>query len=254
MKLISWNVNGIRAVIRKELFFPFVNEQKPDILCLQETKAHPEQVDIGLTEYPHHYWNSAEKKGYSGVAVFSKIEPKRVDYGMGIQKHDTEGRILTLEFENYILVNVYAPNSKQQLERLDYRAKEWDRDFLSYLKVLELNKPVVVCGDLNVAHEDIDLARPDDNHNSAGFTNEEREGFRNYIKAGFVDTFRELESLGGHYTWWSNFNKARERNIGWRIDYVLISKSLRKYLAKAFILPEVMGSDHCPVGVEVLRV
>jgi len=251
MKIISWNVNGIRAVIRKQNFFGFISEQNPDILCIQETKAHPDQVDIQLIEYPHHFWNAAEKKGYSGVAVFSKIEPKSVLYDLGIEKHDQEGRVLTLEFEKFYLVNVYTPNSKRGLERLEYRQKEWDKDFLKFVKKLEKKKPVVFCGDLNVAHKEIDLARPKDNKRNAGFTDEEREGFNNIIKAGYIDSFREFEKGEGHYTWWSNFNKARDRNIGWRIDYFCVSWKLQKNLKKAFILPEVMGSDHCPVGVEI---
>jgi len=251
MKIISWNVNGIRAVIRKKNFFEFVSEQEPDIVCIQETKAHPDQVDMQLAEYPHHFWNAAEKKGYSGVAVFSKHEPKSVLYDIGIEKHDQEGRVLTLEFETFYLVTVYTPNSKRGLERLEYRQKEWDKDFLKFIKKLEKKKPVMFCGDLNVAHKEIDLARPKDNKRNAGFTEEDRDGIDNIIKAGYIDSFREFEKGEGHYTWWSNFNKARDRNIGWRIDYFCVSSKLRKNLKKAFILPKVMGSDHCPVGVEM---
>lgn len=248
--LHSWNVNGIRAAVKKG-FFEYVDKYQPDILCIQETKAHPDQVDDMLEEYEHHYWNSAEKKGYSGVAVFSKIQPKRVDYGMGIEKHDKEGRLLTLEFEKFYVVTVYVPNSKRGLLRLDYRHNEWDRDFLKYLKSLEKKKPVVFCGDLNVAHKEIDLANPKSNKKNAGFTNEERQGFDNIVKAGFIDTFREFNQEPHQYTWWTYMFNARAKNVGWRIDYFCISKSLKENLKDAYILPEIMGSDHCPVGIDL---
>ena len=250
MKLISWNVNGIRAVIKKG-FYDFVETYNPDILCIQETKAHPEQVDLTLTDYPYQYWNSAEKKGYSGTAIFSKVEPLSIDYDMGIKKHDLEGRVITAEFKDYFLVTVYTPNSKRELLRLDYRQKEWDVDFLKYLKKLEKKKPVIFCGDLNVAHKEIDLKNPKTNHRNAGFTDEERMGFDNYINAGFIDTFREFEKGEGYYTWWSYMFQARARNIGWRIDYFCISKTLRSILKNGYILKDVMGSDHAPVVMEI---
>lgn len=250
LKLISWNVNGIRAVISKG-FVNFVEKENPDVLCVQETKAHPDQVDMYLKDYEHHFWNSAEKKGYSGTAIFSKIQPKSVNYGMGIEKHDKEGRIITLEFEKFYLITVYVPNSGRGLVRLSYR-KGWDKDFLKYLKNLEKTKPVIVCGDLNVAHTDIDLANPKNNYNkTSGYTQIEIDGFKNFLNAGFIDTFREFVKEGEHYTYWGYWNNLRKRNIGWRIDYFLISPSLKKNLQKAFILPNIMGSDHCPVGVEV---
>tara|TARA_B100001029_G_C14956605_1_gene391947 strand:- start:17 stop:775 length:759 start_codon:yes stop_codon:yes gene_type:complete len=250
MKLISWNVNGIRAVIKKG-FYDFVDTYKPDILCIQETKAHPEQVDLKLLDYPYQYWNSAEKKGYSGTAIFSKIEPLAIKYGLGIKKHDLEGRVITAEFNDYFLVTVYTPNSKRELLRLKYRQKEWDVDFLKYLKKLENNKPVVFCGDLNVAHKEIDLKNPKTNHRNAGFTDEERIGFDNYINAGFIDTFREFEKGEGYYTWWSYMFQARSRNVGWRIDYFCISKVLSSILKNAYILKDVMGSDHAPIVMEI---
>lgn len=197
------------------------------------------------------YWNHAKKAGYAGTAVFTRNLPLRVTYGMGILKHDDEGRLITLEFQDFFLVNVYVPNSRRDLSRLPYREKEWDVDFLSYLKKLEKKKPVVFCGDLNVAHKEIDLTHPKANVKNHGFTPEERAGFDNMIKAGFLDTFREFEKDGGHYTWWRPFHDCRQRNIGWRIDYFCVSKSLRPRLKKAFILKDVMGSDHCPVGIEL---
>lgn len=247
MKLISWNVNGIRAVLGKG-FLDYVNAEDPDILCLQETRAHPDQVDMSLKQYPHHFWNSAEKKGYSGTAIFSKTEPLGVFYEMGKKDHTGEGRIITVEYKEYYLVNVYTPNAQQGLARLDYRM-EWDRDFLLFLKNLEKNKPVVFCGDLNVAHKEIDLKNPKVNRNNAGFTDQEREGFSNYVNYGFIDTFREFNQEPGQYTWWSYRFNARKKNIGWRIDYFCISASLRPSLQDAFIRPEVLGSDHCPVGI-----
>lgn len=248
MKLISWNVNGIRSSL-KTGFTDFVRDCQPDILCLQETKAGAEKIDIGLPEYAP-YWNNAKKLGYSGTAILSKVKPLSVQKGIGVAKHDDEGRVLTAEFADFHLVNVYVPNSKRELERLPYRTKEWDVDFLKYLRNLEAHKPVVFCGDLNVAHQEIDLTHPKTNHKSHGFTPEERAGFNEIVNAGFVDTFREFHKEGGHYTWWSPFNNCRARNVGWRIDYVCISPSLRPRLSEAFILKDVMGSDHCPVGVK----
>ena len=250
MKIISWNVNGIRAVIKKG-FYEFLNEYKPDIICIQETKAHKDQVNIELEHYPYQYWNSAQKKGYSGVAIFSKVEPLKVEKNMNIKKHDLEGRVITLEFSQYYLVTVYTPNSKRDLSRLDYRYNEWDKDFLKFLKKLEEKKPVIFCGDLNVAHTEIDLKNPKTNHKNAGFTKEEREGFTNYINNGFIDAFREFTKEGGHYTWWSYMFQARNRDIGWRIDYFCISKILRKILINSTILKTVLGSDHCPIMIEI---
>ncbi len=249
MKLISWNVNGIRAVIKKG-FYDFVAECDPDILCLQETKAQPDQVELELPQYSGH-WNSAVKKGYSGVLILTKVEPLAVIKGMGIEKHDQEGRVITAEFNDFYLVTVYTPNAKRELLRLPYRSEEWDVAFLDFVKALEKQKPVIFCGDLNVAHKEIDLANPKTNRRNAGFTDEERAGFDNIVDAGFIDTFREFESEGGHYSWWSYRAGARARNVGWRIDYFCISKSLRPKLENAFILPDVMGSDHCPVGIDI---
>ena len=246
MKLISWNVNGIRAVLKKG-FHDFVDKEKPDIICLQETKAHPDQVDEIMHDYEHHYWNSAEKKGYSGTAIFSKIKPIAVTYGDG-PMNDTEGRTITLEFEEYFLINVYTPNSKRELERLKGRQK-WDKDFLKFIKNIEKKKPVIVCGDLNCAHKEIDIARPKQNERTAGFTIEERRGMDNYLNNGLVDTFREFNSEPDNYTYWSYMFNARANNVGWRIDYFLISKKIRSILKDAFILNKVMGSDHCPVGI-----
>lgn len=249
-KLISWNVNGIRAVLKKG-FLDFVGEQRPEILCLQETKAHPEQVDMELTDYPYHYWNSAVKKGYSGTAIFSKIKPIDVRYDLGIEEHDQEGRVITLEFEKLFLVNVYTPNSQSDLKRLDYRTRKWDRDFLAYVRELEKSKPVIFCGDLNVAHKEIDLANPKTNKNSAGFTEQERASFDRIVEAGFIDTFRFFCQDRSRYSWWSYRAAARERNVGWRIDYFCASASLASNLASADILDQVMGSDHCPVSLEL---
>lgn len=247
MQFISWNVNGIRAAVRKG-FLDFVAEVDADVLCLQEVRAEPEQVDLPLPQY-HVYWNSAEKKGYSGVATLTKKKPINVTYDMGIEKHDHEGRVLTLEYKSYFLVNVYTPNAQRGLNRLDYRTQEWDVDFLAYVKKLEETKPVIFCGDLNVAHTEIDLANPKSNERNAGYTIEERRGFDAIVESGFIDTFREFTKEGGHYTWWSNFGKAREKNVGWRIDYFCISPALRKKLKEATILPEVKGSDHCPIRI-----
>lgn len=249
MKLISWNVNGLRAVMRKN-FAEFLSSEAPDILALQETKCT--EADI-IQNWPGYsaFWNSAEKKGYAGTAILTRIAPLSVTQGIGIEAHDKEGRVLTAEFDSFILVCVYVPNSQRELARLPYR-QEWDRDFLSYLKSLEQRKPVLCCGDLNVAHQERDLARPKDNTRNHGFTAEERAGFDACMQAGFIDTFRLFESNGGHYTWWSPMNKARERNVGWRIDYFLASEQLRPKIQRAWILGHVDGSDHCPVGLEVL--
>ena len=250
MKIISWNVNGIRAVIKKG-FYDFIKEHNPDILCLQETKANKEQVDLNLPDYKYKYWNSAVKKGYSGTTIFSKIKPQLIQNDLSIKKHDMEGRVITAEFKDYYLVTVYTPNSKRELLRLDYRKKEWDVDFLKFLKNLEKTKPVIFCGDLNVAHKEIDLKNPKTNHRNAGFTDEEREGFDNYINAGFIDTFREFEKGAGHYTWWSYMFQARFKNIGWRIDYFCISKTLNPIVRNSYILKDVMGSDHAPIAIEI---
>ena len=246
-KLMSWNVNGIRSVLKKDVFLPFVTKEKPDVLCLQETKAMAEQVELVLPGY-HDFWNSAEKKGYSGTLILTKEKPLAVTLGLGAAEHDKEGRVITAEYDSFFLVNVYTPNSKRGLERLPYR-QIWDAVFLKYIKTLEKKKPVIFCGDLNVAHQEIDLYHPDTNHGTHGFTDEERAGFSNFIKAGFIDTFREFVKEGGHYTWWNVITNSRPKNIGWRIDYFLISQALRPRLEKAWILPDVMGSDHCPVGM-----
>jgi exodeoxyribonuclease-3 len=246
-KLISWNVNGLRAALKKDAF-AFLDAENPDILCLQETKLQEGQIEPILDQYPNQYWNYAVKKGYSGTAVFSRHEPLSVSRGMGSEEHDQEGRLLTLEFPHFYLVNVYTPNAQRGLARLDYRMR-WDRDFRSYLSRLDKDRPVVLCGDLNVAHQEIDLANPDANHKNAGFSDEERRGFSELISAGFLDSFREFNSEGGHYTWWTYMFKARENNIGWRIDYFCVSRRLRPALKDAFIRSEVMGSDHCPVGI-----
>jgi len=249
VKILSWNVNGLRAV-QKKGFADWIRKARPDILCVQESRALPEQV---IPDWPRTYsahWNPAEKKGYSGVLTLSKHEPLKVACGIGEAKHDREGRVLTTEFAGFFLVNVYVPNAQRSLARLPYR-QEWDRDFLAYLKRLKRRKPVIFCGDFNVAHKEIDLTHPKANKNTHGFTVEERAGFDAFVSAGFVDTFREFESGGGHYTWWSNINNARARNVGWRIDYVMISANLRPRLKRAVILPDVLGSDHCPVGVDL---
>ena len=250
MKIISWNVNGIRAVIKKG-FLDFINDFNPDIICIQETKAHPEQVDLGLDNYKYKYWNSATKKGYSGTAIFSKTKPISVQNDMNIEKHDDEGRVICMELKNYFLVTVYTPNSKRDLSRLDYRSKEWDRDFLIYLKELEKIKPIIFCGDLNVAHKEIDLKNPKTNKRNAGFTDEERLGFDNYINSGFLDTFRMYNKEPNHYTWWSYMFNSRAKNVGWRIDYFCISEILKKKITKSIILPEIMGSDHAPILIEI---
>lgn len=249
MKLISWNVNGLRAVLRKN-FLDYLGSEQPDILCLQETKCTPDDVEQLWPAAYTTYWNTAQKKGYSGTAIFTKQRPLKVTTGINCAAHDKEGRVLTAEFADWFLVNVYVPNSQRELTRLAYR-QEWDRDFLRYLTKLEKKKPVIFCGDLNVAHTEIDLANPKSNVKNHGFTPEERAGFNAIVKAGFVDTFREFEKAGGHYTWWSPMSGARARNVGWRIDYFLVSAALRPRLNSAFIRQNIPGSDHCPVGVEI---
>ena len=250
MKLISWNVNGLRSVLRKN-FLDFLAREQPDILCLQETKASPDDVEqLWPSEYTT-YWNTAAQKGYSGTVIFTKTRPLSVTNGIKIAEHDNEGRVLTAEYDDFFVVNVYVPNSKRELTRLPYR-QQWDKDFLRHLKKLEKKKPVIFCGDLNVAHTEIDLANPKANIHNHGFTIEERNGFTAFVNAGFLDTFREFEKGGGHYTWWSPMSNARARNVGWRIDYVLISPALRPRLKRAFIQPEILDSDHCPVGIELV--
>lgn len=249
MKIISWNTNGIRATLRGG-FLKAVEKQDADVVCLQETKAHPHQVDELLKDYPFHFWNSAEKKGYSGVAVFSKVKPLSVSKEI-VHPLDNEGRVLTLEFEKFYLVNTYTPNSGRGLTRLHLR-KEWDEAFFKFLKSLEEKKPVIICGDLNVAHEPIDLANPKSNYNkTAGYTQEEIDGFQKYIDSGFIDSFREFNKEPGQYTYWGFWNNLRERNIGWRMDYFLVSQSLMTEVVNSKILKDIIGSDHCPIELEL---
>lgn len=249
MKLLSWNVNGIRAVIAKN-FGEFVGAEQPDILCLQETKARPEQVQLPIELDGYHaYWNSAEKPGYSGVAVFTREKPMEVHLGMGHDDHDREGRVLTLEYSEFILVNVYTPNAQDELKRLPYRLS-WDEVFRDHLARHAMNKPVIFCGDLNVAHQEIDLARSKDNRKNPGFSDEERASFGKLLDAGFTDSFRYLyPDLTDAYSWWSYRAGARQRNVGWRIDYFGVSTPFISRVATAEILPQVLGSDHCPVGI-----
>ena len=245
MKLISWNVNGIRACVGKN-FMEFFNEVDADIFCLQETKLQENQIDLQLEVY-YQYWNYAKKKGYSGTSIFTKKEPLNVIYGMGIEEHDQEGRLITLEFEDFYMVTVYTPNSQSELKRLNYRMK-WEDDFKKYLKELDKKKPVVVCGDLNVAHKEIDLKNPKTNRKNAGFTDEERNKFTELLNAGFIDTFRYFYPTEENiYSWWSYRFKAREKNAGWRIDYFCVSEKMKDRLESAKIHTEVLGSDHCPV-------
>ncbi len=249
MKLISWNVNGLRACVQKG-FLEFFNEIDADFFCVQETKLQEGQIELDLPGYKQ-YWNYAEKKGYSGTAIFTKFEPISVSYGIGIDEHDHEGRVITLEYDTYFLVTVYTPNSQNELKRLDYRMK-WEDDFLKYLKKLEQNKPVIFCGDLNVAHNEIDLKNPKTNRKNAGFTDEERGKFSNVISAGFTDTFRYFyPDLEGIYSWWSYRFKAREKNAGWRIDYFCVSNVLKDRLLDAKIHTDIYGSDHCPVELDI---
>ncbi|AXC55082.1 exodeoxyribonuclease III [Bacillus subtilis] len=246
MKLISWNVNGLRAVMRKMDFLSYLKEEDADIICLQETKIQDGQVDLQPEDY-HVYWNYAVKKGYSGTAVFSKQEPLQVIYGIGVEEHDQEGRVITLEFENVFVITVYTPNSRRGLERIDYRM-QWEEALLSYILELDQKKPVILCGDLNVAHQEIDLKNPKANRNNAGFSDQEREAFTRFLEAGFVDSFRQVyPDLEGAYSWWSYRAGARDRNIGWRIDYFVVSESLKEQIEDASISADVMGSDHCPV-------
>ena len=253
MRLISWNVNGLRAVINKG-FKDFFDKESADIFCIQETKMQEDQIDLSINEIfknYNSYWNSAEKKGYSGTAVFTKQKPLNVSYGIGIEEHDKEGRVITLEFENFYLVNCYTPNSKRELERLDYR-QEWEDEIRNYLATLDKKKPVIYCGDLNVAHKEIDLKNPKTNRRSAGFTDEERNKMTELLDSGFTDTFRYLyPDKEEAYTWWSYMFKAREKNVGWRIDYFIVSKSIEKKIKESYIFSEVMGSDHCPVGIDI---
>lgn len=249
MKFISWNVNGLRACVTKG-FMDFFKEVDADIFCLQETKLQEGQIDLQLEGY-HQYWNYAEKKGYSGTAIFTKVEPISVAYGLGIEEHDKEGRVITLEFEDYYFITVYTPNSKTELERLDYRMV-WEDEFKNYLKNLEKKKPVIFCGDLNVAHKEIDLKNPKANRRNAGFTDEERGKFDNLVNDGFIDTFRYFyPDVTDVYSWWSYRFNARGRNAGWRIDYFVVSESLKDRLESAKIYTEVLGSDHCPVELVI---
>lgn len=249
MKFVNWNVNGIRACVKKG-FMDYFTKVDADFFCLQETKLQEGQIELDLPGYKQ-YWNYAVKKGYSGTAIFSKHDPISVSYGMGIEMHDQEGRVITLEMDSFYLVTVYTPNSKSELERLDYRMI-WEDDFRAYLKMLEMKKPVIVCGDLNVAHKEIDLKNPKTNQRSAGFTIEERDKMSLLIDAGFVDTFRYFyPDQENAYTWWSYFGKAREKNVGWRIDYFLTSEALVPRYKSAGIEPDIMGSDHCPVVFEI---
>ncbi len=249
MRFISWNVNGLRACVGKN-FMEYFNEADADIFCVQETKMQEGQLALETEGY-HQYWNYAEKKGYSGTAVFSKKEPISVSYGIGVEEHDHEGRVITLEFEKFYFITVYVPNSQDGLKRLDYRMC-WEDDFLSYIKKLDEKKPVIYCGDLNVAHEEIDLKNPSTNHMNAGFSDEERGKFSDVLAAGFVDSFRYLyPDTAGAYSWWSYRMKARERNAGWRIDYFVVSEKLKSAIMEAKIHSDIMGSDHCPVELEI---
>ena len=248
MKLISWNVNGIRACLNKG-FSDFFKEVNADIFCLQETKCHPEQINLEFEGYTS-YWNSAERKGYSGTAIFTKKQPVNVTYGIGIEEHDKEGRIITLEFENFYLVTNYTPNAKRELERLDYRMV-WEDEIRKYLLELNKKKPVIMCGDLNVAHEEIDLKNPKTNKGNAGFTNEEREKMTELLNAGFIDSYRYLYPEKIEYSCWSYMGHAREKNVGWRIDYFIVSNDFRENIKDATIYTEILGSDHCPVGLEI---
>jgi exodeoxyribonuclease-3 len=264
MRIISWNVNGIRAVHKKGVFLRFIQKYKPDILCLQETKAQQNQSEVDLPEYEE-YWNSATRAGYSGTAIFTKTKPLAIVLGIpetiakkyklsddGYGDPNTEGRVTTLEFKDFYIVTVYTPNAKDDLSRIPLRHKQWDPAFLDYMQSLEKRgKSVIFCGDLNVAHTEDDLARPKENVGKKGFTAEEREGIDKIVTAGFLDTFRLFTQSNGHYTWWSHFANARVRNIGWRIDYMFVSKKLKSKIKKALIHPAVLGSDHCPVELEI---
>ena len=263
MKIISWNVNGIRAVHKKGLFVPFIEKYKPDILLLQETKAKQNQSEVDLPEYEE-YWNSATRPGYSGTAIFTKTKPLAVTLGIPekiIKKHNlssddygdpnAEGRVTVLEYKDFYIACVYTPNAKEDLSRIPLRHKQWDPAFLEYMKELEKDKPVIFGGDLNVAHTEDDLARPKENEGKKGFTKEERQGIQKIIDSGFTDTFRMFTKGNGHYTWWSHFANARARNIGWRIDYLFVSKNLAPKIKKALIHKDILGSDHCPIELEI---
>jgi len=246
MKFISWNVNGLRAIVQKGDFTDFFNKIDADFFCLQETKLQEGQISLDLPGY-HQYWNYAEKKGYSGTAIFSRFPALNVAYGIGVEEHDHEGRVITLEFEDFYLITVYTPNSQRELTRLSYRM-QWEDAFLSHLKKLEEHKPVIFCGDLNVAHREIDLKNPKSNLRNAGFTQEERDKLTALLESGFIDTFRHFHpDEKDAYTWWSYMFHAREKNVGWRIDYFIASQSLEPRLCSAAIHPEILGSDHCPV-------
>ncbi|HSA60141.1 MAG TPA: exodeoxyribonuclease III [bacterium] len=251
-KLVSWNVNGIRAVLKKD-FAKSILSLAPDVFCLQEIKARPEQVesdDLAAFEPYEAIWNPADRPGYSGTAVFTRVKPADVRLGIGMKEHDAEGRVITCEFPEYFLVNVYTPNAGEELKRLPYRL-QWEKDFRAYLKGLEKKKPVVLCGDLNVAHKEIDLEHPAANRGNSGFTDEERAEFTKLLESGFLDTFREIDQSPKKYTWWTYRMGARSRNVGWRIDYFCISKDLRPAMKTATIHPDLLGSDHCPVGLEL---
>lgn len=264
MKIISWNVNGLRAVHKKGLFLPMIEKYKPDIICLQEIKSKKDQNELDLKEYEE-IWNPAERAGYSGTAIFSKEKPLNVELGFpaeilkkyklnedGYGDPNKEGRVLTAEFSDFFVVNVYTPNAKPDLSRLNLRYKKWDTAFLEYAKSLEQKKPVIFCGDLNVAHTEDDLANPKQNEGEHGFTKEEREGIDNVIKSGFIDTFRHFTKGNGHYTWWSHWANARARNVGWRIDYFFVNKDFLPNVKDSKILSDVLGSDHCPILLEVM--
>ena len=253
MKLVSWNVNGLRAAITKG-FTQFFKDIEADIFCIQETKMQEEQLDeniMAIFKGYNTYWNSAEKKGYSGTAVITKNKPVSVTYGIGIEEHDKEGRVITLEFDKFYMVNCYTPNSKRELERLDYRMT-WEDTFRKYLLELNKKKPVIMCGDLNVAHKEIDLKNPKTNRRNAGFTDEERNKMTELLESGFTDSFRYIyPDKTEAYTWWSYMFKAREKNVGWRIDYFIVSDSIKEKIKDSYIYPEILGSDHCPVGLEI---
>lgn len=263
MKLYSWNVNGIRSVDKKGALADFIRKEDPDVICFQETKAHETQLDLEFPEYEK-FWNSATKKGYSGTSIWSKVAPLNVSYDLpesliteykldsdAYGDPSNEGRILTAEFDDFYLITVYTPNSKGDLSRLQLRHKQWDPAFLKYIQGRQERKPVIFCGDLNVAHTELDLANPAPNVGKHGFTDEEREGFGNFLKAGFIDTFRLFTKDGGHYTWWTHWANARARNVGWRIDYFLVSETLKNRVAAARIHADIIGSDHCPVSIEL---
>lgn len=250
MKLVSWNVNGLRSVMKKGNFQLYLEGAGADIFCLQETKIQAGQVDLDLKDY-HTYWNYAEKKGYSGTAIFTKQEPLAVTYGLDLEEYDQEGRVITAVFDDFYLVTVYTPNSKRGLIRLDYRMK-WEEVFLDYIKRLDKHKPVIFCGDLNVAHQEIDIKNPKTNRKSAGFSDEERAKFSTLLSEGFIDTYRyRYPDQEGAYTWWSNFSNARAKNTGWRLDYFVVSERIKTKITEAGIRNQVMGSDHCPIELEI---